>query len=115
LATTSDPPVTACAGLDPQAVALLRDRYRGFQTFLALSDFFEIFYSFGNLWYAVVDLLKQGLASYATGTVQVNADSILLFNMNMASITAWWASMVQNILLLKSDLIRPLPTAEFDF
>lgn len=112
LATTSDSPVTACAGLDPQAVALLTDRYRGFQTYLALSDFFEIFYALGNLWYAITDLMKQALASYAAGTVQVNADSILLFDMNMASITAWWGSIVQNILLLKSDLIRPLPTDE---
>jgi hypothetical protein len=112
LATTDDLLMTACAGLDPQAVALLRDRYRGFQTFVALSDFFEIFYALGNFWYAVVDLLKQALASHAAGTVQVNADSVLLFNMNMASITAWWASMVQNILLLKSDLIRPLPIDE---
>jgi hypothetical protein len=85
-------PVVNCAGMDPQAASVLAARYRGFQVHLALSDFFEIIYASGNLWYAVVDLLKQGLAGLATGHIQVDAASILLFNQNVASITAWWVS-----------------------
>jgi hypothetical protein len=88
--STSLAPVVNCAGLDPQAASVLAARYRGYQVHLALSDFFEIIYASGNLWYAVVDLLKQGLAGLATGHIQVDAASILLFNQNVASITAWW-------------------------
>jgi hypothetical protein len=60
--------------------------------------------------YAIDDLLKQGLSSIATGKVQINAESILLFNMNIASITAWWGNLVQNLLLLTSDAVNPSPT-----
>lgn len=107
--STSLAPVTSCAGLDPHDVALLRGRYRGFKTNLALSDFFEMFYSIGNLWYAIDDLLKQAVNSFAQGRIEVNAESILLFNANIAGITAFWGNLVQNILLLKADLTLPLP------
>jgi hypothetical protein len=107
---TSLAPTTACAALDPGAQALLAKRYRGFKIHLALSDFWELFYSLGNLVYAIDDLLKQGLSSIATGKVQINAESILQFNMNMASITAWWGNLVQNLLLLSSDVVNPSPT-----
>lgn len=102
-------PVTSCAGLDPNDVALLRSRYRAFRTNLALSDFFEIFYSVGNLWYAIVDLLKQALNAFAQGRIEVNAESILLFNANIAGIVAFWGNLVQTILLLKADLTLPVP------
>lgn len=100
--------LAAATTLDP-AAAVLHDRYLNMQVSLALSDFFEIIYCFGNLLYAIGDVAKQGLASLQAGNVIVNAESILLFKMNMASVTAWWGGMVQNILLLKADLIRPLP------
>jgi hypothetical protein len=74
-----------------------------------LSDFFEIFYSIGNLWSSINDLLRQALSSFVQGKVVVTPDSILLFNANIAGITAFWGNLVQNILLLKADLILPLP------
>lgn len=103
-------PAVSCAeAIDPQAAALLARRYRGFKVSLGMSDFFELFYSMGNLWTAINDLLKQGLTAMATGHFQVDAEQVLLFNSNMASITAWWANLVQNILLLTGDQLLPLP------
>lgn len=107
--STSLAPVTSCAGLDSQDVALLRSRYRAFRTNLALSDFSEIFYSIGNLWYAIDELLKQAVNSLAQGRIEVNAESVLLLNANIAGIMAFWGNLVQNILLLKADLTLPLP------
>lgn len=103
----------SCAqAVDQQAAALLARRYRGFKISLGMSDFFELFYSIGNLWYAIDDLLKQGLTAMSTGHFQVNAEQILLFNANMAGITAWFSNLVQNILLLAGDQLLPLPTDE---
>jgi len=103
---------TACTpaknDVDPAAAALLRRRLLGFKLGVTLSDFFEIFYSIGNLWSAITDFLKQAVAAQRAD-FRINVESVLLFNANLAGVTAWWGNLVQNILLLTADAIIPLP------
>lgn len=103
---------TACTpaknDVDPAAAAaVLRRRLLGFKLGVTLSDFFEIFYSIGNLWSAIIDFLKQAVAAQRAD-FRVNVESVLLFNANLAGITAWWGNLVQNILLLTADAKIPL-------
>jgi hypothetical protein len=68
----------------------------------------EIFWSGGNLYSAWADLMKQALASAQSGEIVVDASSVLQFNMNIASITAYWGYAVSNILQLTADGLYPV-------
>jgi hypothetical protein len=110
-ATTSAAPSTACVGAAPTDPAVLADalkRAQNAKLALTMSDMAEVLWSTGNLYSALTDMMKQALAAAQSGELVVDAQSVLLFNSNLASITAFWASTVQNLLLLRADQLRPI-------